>query len=125
MLIACPLAATAGSTLQNSDGNITVSNNQSLNNSANQTGIPDSRIRWMKNPLITRISFVDATVRENSTKLRYNISTENPTSAEVRGTGKPMPEENPIRLFSDGNRIDLSRPRNPSEITGSQAPPRG
>ncbi|MCE4545784.1 MULTISPECIES: hypothetical protein [unclassified Caballeronia] len=121
---ACSSAAMASATSQIGDGNNTMSSNASSNNSANQTGIPDGRINWMKNPLITRIGFIDAKVRQNSIKLRYSLSLENPTASEVKGTGKSTPDEDPIRLYSEGNKIDLRAPRNSGGLMASKVPPR-
>ncbi|GJH10608.1 hypothetical protein CBA19CS11_17240 [Caballeronia novacaledonica] len=100
-----------------------MSRSQPPGSSANQTGIPDRRINWMKNSLITRIGFVDARLREDSLKVRYALSFENPTNIEVRWTGSPTPNEEPIRFFCDEKRIDPLASRTPG-IKGSQVPPR-
>ena len=74
--------------------------------SANQTGVvPDERVSWVKNPLITQIRFHDAIVRPNSVKIRYYLTQINPTDKDVKWTGMPMPDGPTMRLYSEGRRI--------------------
>ncbi|MEZ2350840.1 hypothetical protein [Caballeronia sp. RCC_10] len=123
-LSACSFPMSSHANTQTFDGNNAMISSQPPGMSANQTGIPDDRIRWVKNALITRIEFVDGVVRDDSIKIRYNLSMENPTNAEIKSTGRPTPDDGRIRLFLNGRQIDPTEPPTPGQLSGSQAPPR-
>ncbi|MFP3555105.1 hypothetical protein SB861_30995 [Paraburkholderia sp. SIMBA_049] len=82
-----------------------MTSNQS-SGSANQTGIPDNRINWVKSPLVTRIEFADGRSRERSLKIRFKMAMTNPTDKEVRATGMPTPDGSLVRLYCEGNEIN-------------------
>ncbi|WP_251031631.1 hypothetical protein [Paraburkholderia strydomiana] len=80
--------------------------------SANQTGIvPDERVSWVKNPLITQIRFHDAIVRTDSVKIRYYLSYFNPSDKDVKWTGMPTPDGPAMRLSSEGKKISPVPPK--------------
>jgi hypothetical protein len=92
--------------------------------SANQTGIvPDERVSWVKNPLVTQIRFHDAIVRTDSVKMRYILSYFNPTDKDVKWTGMPTPDGSAMRLFSEGKEI-LEASSKKSDIEPYKAAPR-
>ncbi|WP_143811114.1 hypothetical protein [Paraburkholderia piptadeniae] len=93
-------------------------------NTADRIGIPDSRINWIKNPLITRITLVDGAVREDSTKIRYKLEFVNPTNSDVKATGNPTPEGPFERLYSDGKEIQPGRPQEDNSVMAIKAAPR-
>ncbi|WP_143811113.1 hypothetical protein [Paraburkholderia piptadeniae] len=92
-------------------------------NTADRIGIPDTRINWTKNPLVIEIRLVDGVVRSDSLKIRFNLSFINPTDKDVKATGKPTPDAEPVRLYSGGNEIDYSSPRDDG-VLAIKAPPR-
>lgn len=98
--------------------------NQPSGSPANRTGIPNDRIRWIKNSLITHIEFVDGAVRDDCIEIRYNLSVENPTDVEIKSTGRPTPDDGRIKLFLRGRQIDPKEPQKPGELSGNQAAPR-
>ncbi|MFP3555103.1 hypothetical protein SB861_30985 [Paraburkholderia sp. SIMBA_049] len=122
-LTACSPIATPSSSTKTSNGALAMNSNQS-SGSANQTGIPDNRINWMKNPLITRIEFVDGVVDEDSAKIRYNLSFINPTDSDIKATGKPTPDGPLVRLYSEGNELKPRGPHEDSSIMAIKAAPR-
>ncbi|VWC33179.1 hypothetical protein BLA23254_06475 [Burkholderia lata] len=80
--------------------------------SGNQTGVvPNERVTWVKNPLITQIGFHDAIVRDDSIKIRYYLSYINPRKQDVKWTGKPTPDGPAMRLYSGGNEIKPAPPK--------------
>jgi len=93
--------------------------------SGNQTGVvPNERVTWVKNPLITLIRFHDAIVRDDSIKIRYYLSYINPSKQDVKWTGKPTPDAPEIRLYSEGQEILLEPPRKSNGIEPYVASPR-
>jgi hypothetical protein len=99
-------------------------NSNQTSSRANRTGIPDNRINWMKNSLITRIEFVDGVVREDSVKIRYNLSFTNPTGSDIKATGKPTPDGPLVRLYSEGKEIEPRARREDNSIMAIKAAPR-
>ncbi|MBP0594757.1 hypothetical protein J8I87_34865 [Paraburkholderia sp. LEh10] len=92
--------------------------------SANQTGIPDNRINWVKNPLVTQIKFAGASVYDEAVEVRYNILVSNPTDKDVRATGKPTPDNAFERLYSEGKEIEPHSSREDNSIMAIKAAPR-
>lgn len=91
---------------------------------ANGTGIvPDERVSWVKNPLITQIRFHDAIVRPSSIKVRYYLAYINPSDKDVKWTAMPTPDGPKMRLYSEGKQI-LPAPRVESGIEANKAAPR-
>jgi hypothetical protein len=91
--------------------------------SANQTGIvPDERVSWVKNPLITQIRFHDAIVRPLSIEIRYYLSYINPSQNNVKWTGMPTPDGPAMRLYSEGKKISPA-PRKSDGIEPYKATP--
>ncbi|CAD6514349.1 hypothetical protein ACFQ3P_04480 [Paraburkholderia sabiae] len=90
---------------------------------ADRIGIPDTRINWTKNPLVTQIKFVDGAVREDSLKVRFGKSVTNPTDKDVNATGMPTPSSNPVQLYCEGKQIDPWPPTDDG-VAAIKAPPR-
>ncbi len=71
--------------------------------SGNQTGVvPNERVTWVKNPLITQIKFHDGKLGSNYVEIRYYLSYINPSNHDVKWTGKPTPDGPAMRLYSGG-----------------------
>jgi hypothetical protein len=125
VLLACAPSKTwlvTSPTPRTTDSSMT--DNQTPNQSANQTGIvPDERVSWVKNPLVTQIKFHDAIVRTSSVKLRFFLSYTNPTDKDVKWTGMPTPDGPATRLYLEGKEVLPSRPTK-SNITPYVAAPR-
>ncbi|MPW16365.1 hypothetical protein GCT13_05315 [Paraburkholderia sp. CNPSo 3157] len=92
-------------------------------NTADRIGIPDNRINWTKNPLVTQIRFAGSSLYSDAVEVRYNISIANPTDKDVRATGMPTPDDGPVRLYCEGKEIDPSPPRDDG-VMAIKAPPR-
>ncbi|MGP8471127.1 hypothetical protein [Burkholderia sp. PR2] len=91
---------------------------------ANKTGIvPNNRISWVKNPLITRIKFYDAIVRDDSVKLRFHLSYINNSGEGVKWTAMPTPGGPAVRMYSAGQEI-LPEPPKQSDVVPYVAAPR-
>ncbi|MFP3555107.1 hypothetical protein SB861_31005 [Paraburkholderia sp. SIMBA_049] len=99
-------------------------NSNQSSGSANQTGIPDNRINWIKNPLVTKISFLDGTLRSDSLKVRFNASFINPTREGLRRTAMPMPDDPLIRLYCEGRRLNPIPQRQDDGVLATKAAPR-
>ncbi len=121
MLSACTPASTRDAT---PPSNRTLDVSMTDKQSANQTGIvPDERVSWVKNPLVTQIRFHDAIVRPSSIKVRYYLAYINPSDKDVKWTAKPTPDGPKMRLYSEGKQI-LPAPRIESGIEAYKAAPR-
>ena len=80
--------------------------------SGNQTGVvPNERVSWVKNPLITQIKFHDGKLGSNYVEIRYYLSYVNPSKQDVKWTGKPTPDGPAMRLYSGGNEIKPAPPK--------------
>ncbi|WP_253947280.1 hypothetical protein [Paraburkholderia xenovorans] len=91
--------------------------------SANKTGVvPDERVSWVKNPLITQIRLHDVISRPNSMKIRYYLSYINPTSEGVKWTGMPTPNGPATRLYSGDKEILPAPPENTDVVPYVAAP---
>lgn len=92
--------------------------------SANQTGVvPDERVSWVKNPLITQIRFDRATIGRDYIEVRYFLSYINPSDRDVKWTAMPTPNGPDMRLYSDRKEI-VPAPVNASGIEPYKAAPR-
>ncbi|WP_251031722.1 hypothetical protein [Paraburkholderia strydomiana] len=92
--------------------------------SANQTGVvPDERVSWVKNPLITQIRFHDAVVDRDYIEIRYYTTYINSSNAEVKTTGKPTPDGPAMRLYFEGKEIPPA-PSKGGDIEPYKAAPR-
>ncbi|MBT2793218.1 hypothetical protein [Paraburkholderia strydomiana] len=92
--------------------------------SANQTGIvPDERVSWVKNPLITQIRFHAGTVGSDYVEIRYFLTQINPSDSEVKWTAMPTPDGPRVRLYCKGKQVLLSPPAQ-SGIEAYRAAPR-
>jgi hypothetical protein len=101
-----------------------MTDNQTPNQSANQTGmVPDERVSWVKNPLITQIKFSKAIVDPDYVEIRYYLSYSNPSDKDIKTTGMPTPKAAEMRMYSENNEIFPAPVRN-SGIRTSVAAPR-
>jgi len=90
---------------------------------ANKTGVvPGGRIYWLKNPLVTRIKYDGAIVREDSIKIKYYLSYTNPSDEDVKWTGMPTPDGPFVRLYAEGNEILPVSPSKKSIVPYVPAP---
>ncbi|MFM0018340.1 hypothetical protein [Paraburkholderia azotifigens] len=99
-------------------------NSNQSSGSANQTGIPDNRINWVKNPLITLIKFIDWAMGNDDTMIRYSLTFINPTSSDVEATGSPTPDGPHERIYSEGKQIEPRISRKDDGIMAIKAAPR-
>ncbi|HEX7935536.1 MAG TPA: hypothetical protein VF573_21010, partial [Paraburkholderia sp.] len=120
-LLACsshPVQQATQSSNQTTGGSMTVGQ------SANQTGVvPDERVSWVKNPLITQIRFHRAVMGRDYIEIRYFLSYINPSDRDVKWTAMPTPDGPHTRLYLNGKRI-LPAPVNTSDIEPYKAAPR-
>ncbi|RQU97922.1 hypothetical protein DF039_38430, partial [Burkholderia cenocepacia] len=80
--------------------------------SGNQTGVvPNERVSWVKNPLITQIRFHDGKLGSNYVEIRYYTTYINPSDGDVKTTGKPTPDGPAMRLYSGGKEIKPAPPK--------------
>ena len=80
--------------------------------SGNQTGVvPNERVTWVKNPLITQIRFHDGKLGSNYVEIRYYTTYINPSDGDVKTTGKPTPDGPAMRLYSGGKEIKPAPPK--------------
>jgi hypothetical protein len=101
-----------------------MTDNRTPGQSANQTGVvPEERVSWIKNPLITQITFHDAIPRTSSLKIRYYLAYVNPSSKDVKWTGMPTPNGPATRMYSEGKEIQPA-PSEKSEVEPYEAAPR-
>ncbi|MBT2793219.1 hypothetical protein [Paraburkholderia strydomiana] len=92
--------------------------------SANQTGIvPDERVSWVKNPLVTQIRFHAGIVGADYIEIRYYLAYINPSDKDVKWTAMPTPDGPEMQLYSEGRQI-LPAPRVESGIEANKAAPR-
>src|SRR5262249_12644873 len=76
-----------------SPSNQTTKSSMTDKQSGNQTGVvPNERVTWIKNPLITQIRFRDGKLGSNYVEIRYYLSYINPSKQDVKWTGKPTPD---------------------------------
>src|ERR1700761_434510 len=62
-----------------------MTDDQTPKQSANQTGVvPEERVSWVKNPLITQIKFSKAVVDDEYVEIRYYLSYTNPSDMDVK-----------------------------------------
>ncbi|MFM0198533.1 hypothetical protein PQR53_01480 [Paraburkholderia fungorum] len=91
---------------------------------ANQTDVvPDNRVNWIKNPLITQIRFAGSSLLSDAVEIRYWISVTNPSGRDAKTTGMPTPDGPKVRLYSEGKEIQPS-PTRDSGILPYRAAPR-
>jgi hypothetical protein len=98
--------------------------NQTPGQSANQTGVvPDERVSWVKNPLITQIRWAKVNIDPDYLEIRYGLSFLNPSSKDAKWTGKPTPNAPLVRLYAEGKEIQPAPPEE-SGIEPYRATPR-
>ncbi|MFM0203831.1 hypothetical protein PQR53_28680 [Paraburkholderia fungorum] len=79
---------------------------QTSGQSANQTGVvPDERVSWVKNPLITQIRWARVNIDPDYLEIRYYVMYINPGDKDVKTTGRPTPSGPVMRLYSEGKEI--------------------
>jgi hypothetical protein len=114
--------ASPASTTQTTDSSMTA--NQTSGQSANQTGVvPDERVSWVKNPLITQIRWAKMNIDPDYLEIRYYLTYINPSSKDVKWTGMPTPDGPEMRLYSEGKEIQPAPPEK-STIEPYKAAPR-
>ena len=92
--------------------------------SGNMTGIvPDERIGWIKNPMVTKIKFDRAICGSDYIEIKYFLSYINPSDKDVKWTSMPMPAERGIRLYQSGKEIS-PEPSRQSDVVPYVAAPR-
>ncbi len=100
-----------------------MTDDQTSTQSANQTDVvPDERVGWVKNPLITQIRLHDVISRPNSMKIRYYLAYINPSNEDVKWTGMPTPNGPATRLYSEGKEILPAPPQNTDVVPYVAAP---
>ncbi|NPT34165.1 hypothetical protein GNZ11_06520 [Paraburkholderia xenovorans] len=100
-----------------------MTDSQTSTQSANQTDVvPDERVGWVKNPLITQIRLHDVISRPNSVKIKYYLSYLNPSNEDVKWTGMPTPNGPATRLYSEGKEILPASPENTDVVPYVAAP---
>ncbi|MBZ5796130.1 hypothetical protein K8353_39050 [Burkholderia contaminans] len=91
--------------------------------SGNKTRIVlDGRVAWIKNPLITRIKYYDAIVRDDSVKIRFDFSYINKSNEDVKWTAMPTPDGRAVRMYSNGQEILPAPPRQSDVVPYVAAP---
>ncbi|MFM0205556.1 hypothetical protein PQR53_37720 [Paraburkholderia fungorum] len=98
--------------------------NQTSGQSANQTGVvPDERVSWVKNPLITQIRWAKVNIDPDYLEIRYYLAYLNPSSKDVKWTAMPTPDGPEMRVYSEGKEIQPAPPEK-SDIEPYKAAPR-
>ncbi|WP_423393904.1 hypothetical protein [Burkholderia sp. LMG 21824] len=93
--------------------------------SANQTDVvPDERVGWVKNPLITQIRFRDGKLGSNYVEIHYYLSYINSSDRDFKWTDGPAPNVPRIQLYSEGKRIDPAPPPKDDGIMTIRPAPR-
>lgn len=90
---------------------------------ATMTGIPSSRIHWVKSPIVTQIKVLTLDANDPTIPVGYLIIQANPGSKPTQVTSRPMPDGPKLRVFYEGREIFPRPPKGPRPMV-SKAPPR-
>ncbi|WP_454824969.1 hypothetical protein [Paraburkholderia xenovorans] len=97
--------------------------NPTSTQSAIQTDVvPDERVGWVKNPLITQIRLSKAVLGPDYLEIRYYLAYINPSNEDVKWTAMPTPNGPTVRMYSEGKEILPAPPENTDVVPYVAAP---
>jgi len=86
------------------------------------TGVPSSRIHWVKSPIVTQIKVKSIDDTSPFLPIAFTFVEMNRGNGETQVTGMPTPDHHVFRVYSEGKEIPQMRPTK-GQPKGYTAPP--